>query len=240
MNQIATRNKQAVATLRQPEMSGALTAALRDRMSPHPDVGPEPVRSDIRAEARRAADVLEQSLRPASQAEWLNWLRPIAAVCANTPTQHDFQVKVAGIISAMSEVPAAALTASSAYDVMRSTKFFPTVADLYPILSPLYAERRAELSALRSLSAAPEPEPKEWMTAEEREKVSSGLKMLAEELLAKSVIEKQESIKPRYLRDDEMERALVSAIEGASSPVQASVLEFRLKALRQKMGARDE
>lgn len=143
----------ALAPLTPPAMTPWLRDALKDRLHPHPDVRPEPPKPGVAAEARLVAARLEQALRPATQDEWARWLKPLVPAVRNPPSQAEFPSRVAAIAFAMGDVPAAALTTDALRDVMRASDWWPTPAALLPILQPRYADRMAEMLALRRLGA---------------------------------------------------------------------------------------
>jgi hypothetical protein len=184
MSQIAKRSEARAPALTSPPMTGWLRSAVRDVMAPHPDAGPAPLREGVREEAARAAAVLEATMRPATIDDWRRFLLPVVAGCANPPDRDAFAGRVAAIAGALAEVPAEALTIEAQRQVMRSVRFFPVAADLWPILHPTFAGLQAELSVLRRIAAAPAAPAQVAPSAEERAEMARQAAALAAELRA--------------------------------------------------------
>jgi hypothetical protein len=185
MNDLAPRRSgPALPSLAAPAMSPWLQRAVRDFRSPHPDAGPEPVQPVVRAEAARAAAALEASLRPATLDEWRAFLLPILAAVANPPDRNAFSARVAAIAEALRDIPAGALSADAQRDVMRFNRFFPTPADLEPLLRPRCAERMADLSTLRRIAVAPTEREPEQIAPEARAAMAERAHALAAEIRA--------------------------------------------------------
>jgi hypothetical protein len=236
MSEIATRPSGAVTSLAQPRMTAWLRDALRDRLMPHPDAGVAPLRPGLREEAARAVAAYETALRPASVAEWAGWLGPFRATAANPPPDRDaFARSAAALASALPEVPASALTAEAQRAIMRTSRFWPGPADVWPVVHPLFAPRQAELLALRRIAAEQAPPAREEVAPEVRAAMAERARALAGEIRA-AAIEREGGdkmrLRPAPISDGAMLAHLDRLAEGGNE-----IAAFRAARLREKLGA---
>jgi hypothetical protein len=236
MNDLAPRRSgPSVPSLAAPAMSPWLQRAVKDFRNPHPDAGPEPVQPVVRDEAKRIAAALEASLRPATLDEWRAFLLPILAAVANPPDRNAFSARVAAIAEALRDIPAGALSPDAQRDVMRFNRFFPTPADLEPLLRPRCAERMADLSTLRRVAAAPTEREPEQIAPEARAAMAARAHALAAEIRASADAQERGptgAVRAAPISDGAMLAHLERLAAGGNA-----IAEHRARMLREKIGA---
>lgn len=197
MSQVAKMHPgSGLPALSEPNWTGWMRATLRDFREPHPDVAPPTVLPVVADEAKRAIPVLEAALKPATADDWRAFLLPLLATVANPPDRAAFETRAAAIATTLNDVPAAALTPNAQREVMRALRFFPGPADLLPLLRPLYAERVADLAALRRIAEAPKDRPAEIVPQAVRDEMAARARALAGELRASAADADQAGARP--------------------------------------------
>lgn len=234
-----------VPALRSPGMSGWLRSAVRDYLTPHPDVGVEPVRPVVRREAERAAAELSNTLRPATPKEWAGWLSPMRAVLVNGPPDQPALMRAAtAMASVLPEVPACALNPETQREVMRSFKFWPTPSEVWPILQTRIEPFIAELGALRRIVNAPEERERPQPTPEERAAMAEQARRLAAELRASASERDMAGRAPPPKAKPVSQGALLMLyerqIQHASDEIFRTLARARLEKLRAEMGLGQE
>ena len=199
----------AVAAKASPQ----LERALRDLANPHPDVGPiRSLPAHIRAEAKMAADAMDDVLRAASEGEIVAWLKPISAAVRVPLSRDDFRIRAAAICVALQGIPHSVLTPATQREAMQKFDYFPAASDVHTLLtehaSPLRARARLLRQAVAADGAVPDAPS---MTDQARMDLAAKLRGLSAELGRGDDAEARPPVRPSYLSGEHLRRARAAA-----------------------------
>lgn len=247
MNAITPRLAPATA----PVMSRRLDAAIADSLNPHPDIGPAAADADVLQEARSLLPAVEAYLRPATAAEWRQFLRPLAAAVARPPESAEFDMRVSAIAFGLGDMPAVILSEARQREALRRFRFWPTPAEVAEWLLPEATRMRTRLRALREFAdrkppAPPAPPRPEDTAAEARDRLArleAGPRDRFAAIAARVLRSQLERDAPDLAREfgprlDVLLGARASAKGGASGVASSHLAGDALAAARQAIGGR--
>jgi hypothetical protein len=154
MSDIAIRAPVAApAILMPPPMSPELGRMFRAELDGD-SVAHEGITPAMRAEAEAVLAVLEQRLKPATLADWIGFLAPVATAVGNAPRGPELQVAIELVHSAHDEMPAVLLTPWRRREAMRRFLFWPRPAEIEDWLGPARDDLLREVEAIRAILRA--------------------------------------------------------------------------------------
>jgi hypothetical protein len=152
-----------------PRLSPLLDSVVRDvteGTAGAPVWVPPRLQPILAAEAKRAADVIERRLNPATWEDWKDFLLPLVATVEFSPSKADFAAALTTFAENL-DVPAHLLTASRRRQAVAHFQKFPTGPSLLAFFGPAAREEREQLRALRQVASRSEAGPEQYVASEE-------------------------------------------------------------------------
>jgi hypothetical protein len=149
--QLPARLRQQVARIlagptRYPGVPGSDDPGLRLR-PPVPTYDPDAER--IAAELRAMLE------RPADRQMMHDWLELLAASVNNPPaSEREFSLRLAAVVMACGDLPAVCWGQDTLQAAVRTSKFWPSVAEIYALLKRRADQLQAELAAVEQIARA--------------------------------------------------------------------------------------
>ncbi len=164
----------------------------------------------------------------ATAADWLRFLRPIAAAVRNPPTEADAKGRAAALAFAL-RVPPSSLTEARQRELCRTCEFWPSIAEIEKLFAEAWKERAhsrtiATAGGANMLTAEQRVNP----TPQEVEAVRAKAAAFYAEMAARDTVARP-AAKPTPLPP----RDLLAAYERSDSPA----MQFRAAQLRQALEA---